>query len=47
MVFLNFRKDVFMGEIELGNLNEEKKVAKVADTYILEKNKRKYKMGGK
>lgn len=39
MVFLNFRKDVCMGEIELGNLNKEKKVAKVADTYILEKNK--------
>lgn len=39
MVFLNFRRDIFMGKVELGRLNEEKKVEKVASTYIIEKDK--------
>lgn len=39
MVFLNFRKDVYMGEVELGKLNEERKIAKVAYTHIIERDK--------
>ena len=39
MSFLNFRRDVFMGEITLGRLTDDKRNEKIADTYILEKNK--------
>lgn len=39
MIFLNFRRDVFMGEITLGRLTDDKRNEKIADTYILEKNK--------
>lgn len=39
MVFLNFRKDVYIGEIELGKLNTERKIAKVAYTHIIERDK--------
>lgn len=39
MVFLNFCEDIYMGEIELGKLNEERKIAKVAYTHIIERDK--------
>lgn len=39
LVFLNFRKDISMGKIELGRLDENRKVEKVAYTYIIDKDK--------
>ena len=40
MVFLNFRKDVSLGRIELGKLNEQKKIEGIAYTCLNEENKR-------
>ncbi|MCC8107003.1 MAG: hypothetical protein LIO99_13560 [Clostridiales bacterium] len=39
MTFLNFRRDVGLGKIELGKINEKDEVVKVAYAYILEKDK--------
>lgn len=39
MVFLNFRKDISMGKIELGKINEENKIEHIGYTYLNEKEK--------
>lgn len=39
MVFLNFRKSISLGKIELGNLNSRKKIERIAYTYLNEKDK--------
>lgn len=39
MVFLNFRKDISMGKIELGKINEEKRIEHIAYIYLNEKEK--------
>ena len=35
--FVNFRKSVFVEDIELGTFNEEKRISKVAEVYLLHK----------
>lgn len=39
MVFLNFRKDISMGKIELGKTNEQKRVEHIGCVYLNEKEK--------
>lgn len=39
MSFLNFRKDISLGEIEFGKLNNEKKIEKIGYTYLNEQAK--------
>ena len=39
MVFLNFRKDISMGKIELGKTNEEKRIEHIGYIYLNEKEK--------
>lgn len=40
MVFLNFRKNINMGQIELGKINEEKKIEKIGYVYLNQKDKK-------
>lgn len=37
MVFLNFRKDISMGKIELGKTNEEKRIEHIGYIYLNER----------
>ena len=39
MVFCNFRKDISLGKIELGNINKEKRIEQIGYTYLNEKDK--------
>ncbi len=39
MTFLNFRKDISLGEIEFGKLDNEKKIEKIGYAYLKEKEK--------
>lgn len=39
MVFCNFRKDISLGKIELGNINKEKRIKQIGYTYLNEKDK--------
>lgn len=36
MIFLNFRRDISMGDISLGKINEDQKVEEIAYTYFVE-----------
>ena len=36
MIFLNFRRDISMGDISLGKINEDQKVEEIAYTYFAE-----------
>lgn len=40
MVFLNFRKDISMGKIDLGKTNEEKRIEHIGYIYLNEKEKK-------
>lgn len=39
MKFLNFRKDISMGKVELGKMNEENKIERIGYVYLNEKEK--------